>query len=149
MHALHLLLMFLFSGEVFDGPPADRPSRPDYGSAAKRRRGWRARTLVLSFLATQGLCLSFAPRESANFKRSYLRRRGQATKAQKRALRELWPKYGLDLKEELAAVGERPVILDVGFGSGESTLALAQNFPDHNVLGCEVRRLLFATKEST
>ncbi|KAJ8611373.1 hypothetical protein CTAYLR_006483 [Chrysophaeum taylorii] len=81
---------------------------------------------------------------------SYLRRRGQATKAQKRALRELWPTYGIDLATR-SHVNARaplnctrtfgrdaPLILDVGHGHGESIVALSRTFPTCNILGCEV-----------
>lgn len=82
-------------------------------------------------------------------KRSYMRRRGHRTKAQKRALREMWPRYGVDLPRTAPSERRRldtalifgrdaPLILDVGHGLGESVVALAQAFPACNVLGCEV-----------
>ena len=60
------------------------------------------------------------------FKRSYMRRRGQSTKAQKAALRELWPRYGITtithgssrvLDCERLFGRAAPLLLDVGFGA--------------------------------
>ena len=56
------------------------------------------------------------------------------SRGQKRALRELGPAYALDTSK----LGDRPIILDVGFGTGDSTVALARTFQDCDVVGCEV-----------
>lgn len=79
--------------------------------------------------------------------RSYLRRQGHVTRAQKRALRELWDRYGLDaphgcvldLDEAFGRSGTRRA-LDIGFGMGDTLLARAVAEPDLDILGVEVHR---------
>ena len=53
--------------------------------------------------------------------RSFVRRPGRATQAQRRALTELWPHFGLDAQTgplDLRALFGRaaPRVLDIGFG---------------------------------
>jgi tRNA (guanine-N7-)-methyltransferase len=77
--------------------------------------------------------------------RSFVLRAGRTTPAQERALGELWPAYGIDLKEaplDLAAVfgREAPRSLEIGFGAGEVIGALAQINPQIDYLGIEVHR---------
>jgi tRNA (guanine-N7-)-methyltransferase len=67
------------------------------------------------------------------------------TVAQERAWKELWPRYGLaDTDEALnldAAFGRSAArTLEIGFGNGESLVALAQAHPDDDFLGIEVHR---------
>ena len=80
--------------------------------------------------------------------RSYVRRQGQATKGQRRALRELWPLYGVDmpwnrtlgddLGGELFGRSGAPVVLDVGCGHGDSLVGAAARRPAADFLGLEV-----------
>ncbi|MGH8481370.1 MAG: tRNA (guanosine(46)-N7)-methyltransferase TrmB [Nevskiaceae bacterium] len=80
--------------------------------------------------------------------RSFVRREGRMTVAQKRALEELWPKFGVEpprsrghgpLLQEL--FGRRaPVVMEIGFGNGEHLLARAQAEPSVDFLGVEVHR---------
>ena len=77
--------------------------------------------------------------------RSFVLRAGRTTPAQERALRELWPTYGIDLKEvplDLAALfgREAPRCLEIGFGAGEVIGALAQSHAHVDYLGIEVHR---------
>jgi tRNA (guanine-N7-)-methyltransferase len=88
--------------------------------------------------------------------RSFVRREGRMTAAQKRALEELWPKFGVEAPKSrghgplphgpppqfLADVFGRqaPVVLEIGFGNGEHLLARAQAEPEKNFLGVEVHR---------
>lgn len=75
--------------------------------------------------------------------RSYVLRQGRTTAAQTRAVEELMPRYGiafapapLDLER---AFGRRaPKILEIGFGMGETTAAIAAAHPDTDYLGVEV-----------
>jgi len=75
--------------------------------------------------------------------RSYVLRQGRTTAAQARAQRELLPRYGiayvpqpLDLD---AAFGRKaPKILEIGFGMGETTAAIAAAHPENDYLGIEV-----------
>lgn len=78
--------------------------------------------------------------------RSFVRREGRLTPAQARACNELWPRFGCDWTPgtmlDLAAVfgNDRPVEVEVGFGSGEALLHLATTWPERNYLGLEVHR---------
>lgn len=77
--------------------------------------------------------------------RSYVRREGRITRAQERALKELWPRYGLDLPggtlEFNQIFGRRaPVVLEIGFGNGASLIERAELNPAQNFLGVEVHR---------
>ncbi len=77
--------------------------------------------------------------------RSFVRREGRMTVAQKRALEELWPRFGIDPDEApinfSAAFGrDAPVMLDIGFGNGNALAALAAQQPKNNYLGIEVHR---------
>ena len=78
--------------------------------------------------------------------RSYVRREGRITPAQRAALEHLWPRYGLEPRPgaELdmpAIFGRRaPLAVEIGFGSGSQLLASAQARPDTDFLGIEVHR---------
>jgi len=67
------------------------------------------------------------------------------TVAQERAWRDLWPRYGLAETDQAldldAAFGRAAArTLEIGFGNGESLVALAQAHPDEDFLGIEVHR---------
>jgi tRNA (guanine-N7-)-methyltransferase len=79
--------------------------------------------------------------------RSFVRRAGRQTRAQERALAELWPRFGLDAPAEgsspaldlEAAFGRKaPCILEIGFGNGDALVAMAAESPERNFLGAEV-----------
>ena len=75
--------------------------------------------------------------------RSFVVRAGRMTSAQERAWRELWPALGIDNGEApldfTAAFGrDAPVTLEIGFGNGESLVALAFAHAERNYLGLEV-----------
>ena len=76
--------------------------------------------------------------------RSYIRRQGRATAGQKMALQEYWDKYCLDpeLNYDYGEVFGRnaPLIVEIGFGNGESLAAMAEANPDIDYLGIEVHR---------
>ena len=75
--------------------------------------------------------------------RSFALRRGRVTQAQRRAWEEILPRLAiayrpapLDLD---AAFGRRaPTVLEIGFGMGETTAAIAAARPEVNFLGVEV-----------
>jgi len=65
------------------------------------------------------------------------------TAAQRRALTELWPRYGVDYSPaplDLAALFGRkaPCVLEIGFGNGEALVEQARQNPDLDYLGIEV-----------
>jgi len=75
--------------------------------------------------------------------RSFVRRPGRVTEAQRRALESLLPRWGLDFGYEhvdLNTVFNRdaPRVLDIGFGNGEALITAAANYPNIDYLGVEV-----------
>lgn len=75
--------------------------------------------------------------------RSFVLRTGRMTPAQKKAYDETWPKYGLDMPdgrmESVEAFGRlAPTVLEIGFGMGDSLIAMAQAAPEQNFIGIEV-----------
>src|SRR5690554_4564566 len=75
--------------------------------------------------------------------RSFVHRRGHITQGQRQALETLAPQWVIPLKAtslnyEKAFDRSAPVILEIGFGMGETTATIASNQPDHNFLGVEV-----------
>jgi tRNA (guanine-N7-)-methyltransferase len=77
--------------------------------------------------------------------RSFVVRAGRMTTAQERAWRELWPRFGVPDGSDaldLDALFGRPArcTLEIGFGNGESLLALAAAHPEQDFLGVEVHR---------
>ena len=71
--------------------------------------------------------------------KSFVLRRGRITSNQTRALSEHWDKYILDNEEKLSNIWtQEPSILDIGFGSGETTAYLAKTNPKMLILGAEV-----------
>jgi tRNA (guanine-N7-)-methyltransferase len=75
--------------------------------------------------------------------RSYVLRQGRMSPAQRRACDELLPRLGISFAEaplDFAAVFGRvaPVVLEIGFGMGETTAAIAAAQPGRDFLGVEV-----------
>jgi tRNA (guanine-N7-)-methyltransferase len=70
-------------------------------------------------------------------------RRGRTTTAQRDALARWWPRYGVPVDgtpQDLAELfgRELPVVLEIGFGMGETTAAMAAADPDTGVLAVDV-----------
>jgi len=77
--------------------------------------------------------------------RSFVVRAGRMTAAQERAWRELWPRYGLDATDRALDLvqtcgREARRTLEIGFGNGETLVALAAAHPEQDFLGIEVHR---------
>ena len=75
--------------------------------------------------------------------RSYVLRQGRTTPAQKRALEELLPRFGLPFRAEPLVACKifgrtAPVVLEIGSGMGETTAAIAQARPDADFIAVEV-----------
>ena len=75
--------------------------------------------------------------------RSFVLRQGRMSPAQTRAFEQLLPRFGLpfqpsplDFPQIFGRVA--PVILEIGFGMGETTAAVAQAHPQHDFVGIEV-----------
>ena len=60
--------------------------------------------------------------------RSYVLRQGRTTPAQKRALEELLPKYGIAFSDQKIS-SPRELVLEIGSGMGETTIADRQGAP--------------------
>jgi len=74
---------------------------------------------------------------------SFVRRSGRLTLGQKAGLEDFWGDYGVDLPVgnidlEVVFSKRQRVILEIGFGNGDSLLEMAINAPDRNFLGIEV-----------
>jgi tRNA (guanine-N7-)-methyltransferase len=77
--------------------------------------------------------------------RSFVRREGRITAAQRNALEHLWSKYGVDPAEgrlDLYTLFGRhaPRILEIGFGMGEGLVSLAKGHTENDYLGIEIHR---------
>jgi len=77
--------------------------------------------------------------------RSYVLRGGRLTAGQERALRELWPRFGIENGDGLLDLdrlfgSNAPVILEIGFGNGEATWQMASAHPEENYIAVEVHQ---------
>ena len=78
--------------------------------------------------------------------RSFVLRQGRMTPGQQRAYDSQWPNHGVELSEGGALdvktlfLKEQPVILEIGFGMGDTLVAMAENHPELNFLGIEVHK---------
>ena len=75
--------------------------------------------------------------------RSFVRRAGRMTASQQRALDELWPEFGIEYADTPLDFGQifgrsAPVVLEIGFGNGDSLVTAAAARPDLDFLGIEV-----------
>jgi tRNA (guanine-N7-)-methyltransferase len=75
--------------------------------------------------------------------RSFVLRQGRVTPAQQRARDTLLPRFGIPYSEQqlnlARAFGrDAPKILEIGFGMGESTAAIALEHPENDYLAIEV-----------
>ncbi|HKY00788.1 MAG TPA: tRNA (guanosine(46)-N7)-methyltransferase TrmB [Steroidobacteraceae bacterium] len=81
-----------------------------------------------------------APRQPI---RSFVLRAGRITAAQKRALEELLPRYGIPFAPgplDFDRIFGRPAprVLEIGFGNGDTLVELAAAAPDMDFIGVEV-----------
>lgn len=77
--------------------------------------------------------------------KSYVMRAGRMTDGQQRGLDEGWPKFGLELADgrqnfDQVFARQAPRTLEIGFGMGQSLLAMAQAAPEQDFIGIEVHR---------
>jgi tRNA (guanine-N7-)-methyltransferase len=75
--------------------------------------------------------------------RSFVRRAGRLTASQRRALEELWPELGVAFREDLLNFAtlfgrSAPVVLEIGFGNGDTLVHQAAQHPECNFVGVEV-----------
>ncbi len=77
--------------------------------------------------------------------RSFVRRSGRITVAQQRALETLWPQYGVTANQNQLNLEElfgrtAATHLEIGFGMGDTLVAMAKTHPEYNYLGIDVYR---------
>ena len=77
--------------------------------------------------------------------RSFVKREGRLTTGQERAIKDLYPLYGLTLQDQLLNFDDvfqrtAPRILEIGFGNGASLSEMAANHVEQDYLGIEVHR---------
>jgi tRNA (guanine-N7-)-methyltransferase len=77
--------------------------------------------------------------------RSFVMRAGRTTEGQQKALDEVWPFMGLEVKEGSVVFSElfgreAPVVLEIGFGMGDSLIEMATQQPENNYIGIEVHK---------
>lgn len=75
--------------------------------------------------------------------RSFVRRPGRMTPSQARALDAFWPVYGIEFdgqRLDFTVLFKRDadVILEIGYGNGDTLVAMAAANPERNYLGVEV-----------
>ncbi len=75
--------------------------------------------------------------------RSFVIRSGRMTDGQRAALKTLWPKFGLSLYDglidpEVLFGNNNPLVIEIGFGMGDSLIEMAETQPDTNFIGIEV-----------
>ena len=68
--------------------------------------------------------------------RSYVLRQGRTTPAQKKALEELMPKYGIAFPQPIRS--DKALVLEIGSGMGETTAAIAAAHPELDFVAVEV-----------
>lgn len=76
--------------------------------------------------------------------RSYVIRGGRLTASQQHALETLWPVYGLEPDKPLNPTQvfgrQAPLVMEIGFGMGDSLLTMAKAHPETDFIGVEVHR---------
>lgn len=77
--------------------------------------------------------------------RSFVRRDSRETSSQAHARNNLWPLFGLSIKDgvlnnDLFFNRDAPLFLEIGFGSGLSLLNVAQLHPEKNFIGVETHK---------
>ncbi len=87
--------------------------------------------------------VEFKPEYKKKSIRSYVIRAGRITDGQRRAFERWWPVYGLSLfagpLDQQAVFGRvAPLVVEMGFGMGDSLLEMAQTHPDQDFIGIEV-----------
>lgn len=75
--------------------------------------------------------------------KSFVLRQGRLTAAQQNALQNYWQEYGIDFSAQPLDFqplfqNNNEIILEIGFGNGESLLQQAINQPQYNFIGIEV-----------
>lgn len=79
-----------------------------------------------------------------NHIQSFSRRQGRITTAQQKALKTLWPKYGLEIDKNVgqfsALSNKNPLKVEIGFGDGQNLIQMAIAQPHNMHIGIDVYR---------
>ena len=79
-----------------------------------------------------------------NHIQSFSRRQGRITTAQQKALKTLWPKYGLEINsnaKQFETLSKRqPLKVEIGFGDGQNLIQMAMTEPHNMYIGIDVYR---------
>lgn len=75
--------------------------------------------------------------------KSYVVRGGRLTSGQQQAMEEMWPEYGLDVEQGMLNWSEvfgreAPLVLEIGFGMGDSLIKMAEQNTAQNFIGIDV-----------
>lgn len=75
--------------------------------------------------------------------KSFVLRQGRLTRAQQNALDQYWQDYGIDYSEQVICFDKlygnsNDVVVEIGFGNGDSLLQQVINQPQYNFIGIEV-----------
>ena len=75
--------------------------------------------------------------------RTFVMRQGRMTQGQQQSLDKHWPSYGLEVSNgefnyTQIFNSDAPVIIEIGFGMGDSLIEMAKNNPQYNYIGIEV-----------
>ncbi len=77
--------------------------------------------------------------------RSFVRREGRITPGQEKALSHYFSQYGLSIENKILNAEktfsrQAPLIVEIGFGMGQSLLTMASQHPEQDYIGIEVHR---------
>ncbi|MGH1462577.1 MAG: tRNA (guanosine(46)-N7)-methyltransferase TrmB [Neptuniibacter sp.] len=77
--------------------------------------------------------------------KSFVLRAGRMTEGQQKSMESVWPQMGLNLENGMLNLAdvfgrEAPVVLEIGFGMGDSLIEMAKDQPEKNYIGIEVHR---------
>ncbi|MDX1452522.1 MAG: tRNA (guanosine(46)-N7)-methyltransferase TrmB [Oleiphilaceae bacterium] len=77
--------------------------------------------------------------------KSFVVRSGRMTLSQQRGWDQYWAEFGLEPGVSPQALqasfgNDHPLVLEIGFGMGQSLFEMARDFPEFNYLGVEVHR---------
>lgn len=77
--------------------------------------------------------------------RSFIRRDSRLTRGQQNAIDQGWDCFGLNVEDnifipEQTFSGHAPVILEIGFGNGESLAEMACQYPHYNFIGIDTHK---------
>lgn len=77
--------------------------------------------------------------------KSFVRRTGRITASQERGFEHAWPQFGLEVSNGMLDLAklfgrESDVVLEIGFGMGDSLIDMAKAQPEQDFIGVEVHR---------